>query len=258
MLTSLLLFLMDPSVGDLPLLVISAIAGTCFVARQLRVGSPFIDLRVLGGNTPLVATYGRTLLTCIVSYGFLYGFTQWLEDGRGLSASQAGLVLLPMFATGIAVAAISGRRPQVRGKLMLGSAAQLVACGLLLLLGPHSPIWMLVAIALVVGLPQGLNSLANQNALYHQADAARIGASAGLSRTFTYLGAIAASAAGGAFFGPTADTAGLHHLALFMLVVAALFLALTTFDRSLSRVGRETAEERPPRAPRAATAPAAR
>lgn len=237
-LTALLLFLMTPEISDLYLLAIAAAAGTAFAARELRVAHPFIDLRVLSGNAPLLATYGRTLLTCIVSYSFLYGFTQWLEDGRGLSPSGAGLILLPMFLTGIIVSATTGRRPEIRGKLLVGSATQIVACGLLLVLGGDSSIALLVAIGLIVGLPQGLNNLANQNALYHQADAARVGSSAGLLRTFTYLGAIIASAANGAFYGARASTSGLHHLALFMLVVAGLFLTLTLADRSLGPVGR--------------------
>ena len=41
---------------------------------------------MLGGNLPLLATYARTRLTMTVSYSFLYGYTQWLEDTRGLSA----------------------------------------------------------------------------------------------------------------------------------------------------------------------------
>jgi len=48
-----------------------------------------LDLRVLGRNGPLMATYGRNLLTFVVSYAFLYGYRQWLEDGRGLSPSAA-------------------------------------------------------------------------------------------------------------------------------------------------------------------------
>ena len=52
-----------------------------------------------------------------------------------------------------------------------------------------------VAVALVAGVPQGLNNLANQNAVYYQADPARVGSSAGLLRTFFYLGAIIASTA---------------------------------------------------------------
>jgi hypothetical protein len=96
---------------------------------------------------------------------------------------------------------------------------------------------MLVAIALLTGIPQGLVNLGNQNALYYQADPARMGSSAGLLRTFMYLGAIAASTGNGIFFGARATTSGMHHLAIFMLLVAAVFLALTLADRSLGRVG---------------------
>jgi MFS family permease len=235
-LTTLLLFLMNIDVDHTYLLVAALVLGGAFALRELRVThtDPFIDLRVLSGNTPLIATYARTILTMIISYAFLYGFTQWLEDGRGLSASAAGLILLPMFGTGIVVAAVTGRRQAVRGKLVAGGLGQLIAIILLLALNAHSPLWLPVLIAIVLGVPQGLNSLANQNALYFQAEPERIAASAGLLRTFGYLGAIAASAATGAFFGATADTQGLHHLALFLIGVAVPFLLLTFGDRSLA------------------------
>ena len=91
-------------------------------------------------------------------------------------------------------------------------------------------------VALVAGVPQGLNNLANQNAVYHQATPERIGSSAGLLRTFYYLGAIVASTAGGVFLTPRADTPGMHDLAWFMLGAAALFVVVTVADRSLGRV----------------------
>ena len=74
--------------------------------------TPFLDLRLLGGNLPLLATYARSLLAAITSYALLYGFTQWLEEGRGLSPQVAGLVLLPVFAAGIVVSSITGRSPR--------------------------------------------------------------------------------------------------------------------------------------------------
>ncbi|GAA2990973.1 MFS transporter [Streptomyces drozdowiczii] len=229
----LLLFLMDIGSGAWYLLVLTLAAGAGFAWRELRVEEPFIDVRVLGGNLPLVATYGRALLCYVVTYAFLYGFTQWTEQGRGLSASQAGLVQLPLFTTAIIVSTLTGRRQAVRGKLLVGAVGQVAACALLLLLSDGSPVWMLPAVMIVLGVPQGLNSLALQNAVYHQADAERIGSSAGLLRTFGYLGAITASAANGAFFGQRADTGGLHHLAWFMLAASVLFLVLTVIDRSL-------------------------
>jgi hypothetical protein len=171
-LTALLLFLMHPSRWYALALAVAFGAG--FAVRELRAGQPFIDIRVLGGNLPLLATYARNVLTFVVSYTFLYGYTQWLEAGRGLSPSAAGLLLLPMFGVAIVAASVTGRHRPVRGKLVVGGAAQVVACAMLLLVHPASPIWLLVLGAVVVGVPQGLNSLANQNALYYQADPARM------------------------------------------------------------------------------------
>jgi hypothetical protein len=54
---------------------------------------------------------------------------QWMEAGRRLSAAQAGLVLLPTFATGIVVAAITGRHAEIRGKAPPGSARPPACCG---------------------------------------------------------------------------------------------------------------------------------
>ncbi|HJQ00193.1 MAG TPA: MFS transporter [Jatrophihabitans sp.] len=238
MLTSTLLLLMSPRPGRLWLLAIAAASALLLVRRERRVAAPFIDVRVLAGNGPLILTYLRMLLAQLVSYAFLYGYTQWLEDGRGLNASQAGLALLPMFAIGIVVSTTTGRHPHIRGKLVVGAITQVAACALLLIISAGSGIWLLILFAVILGVPQGLNSLANQNAVYYQAEPERIASSAGLLRTFTYLGAIGSSAATGAFFGHSADTHGLHELAAFMLVAAAVLVVITVADRSLRMVGR--------------------
>jgi MFS-type transporter involved in bile tolerance (Atg22 family) len=170
-----------------------------------------------------------------VSYSFIYAYTQWLEDGRGLSASGAGLATLPLFATGIVVSLITGRHTQVRGKLAVAAVGQIIGCALLLTLHAGAAIWLLLVVALVFGIPQGLNSLALQNSVYRQANPDDIGASAGLLRTFGYLGAIIASAAQGAFYGRAASTGGMHHLALLLIGVGVAFLLITVFDRSLTR-----------------------
>ncbi|MEU6427667.1 MFS transporter [Microbispora sp. NPDC046973] len=237
-LTAFMTFLMNPVWGLWWLLVIVAITGTCFAVRELRVAQPFLDLRVLGGNLPLLATYGRQWLAYTTSYAFMYGFPQWLQDGRSLTPSAAGLLLLPMSAMAIAVTALTGRRAEVRGKLAGGAAAQIAGCAALLTAGSASPMWLLALIGAFVGVAQGLNGLANQNALYAQADPARMGSSAGLLRTFGYLGALSASAADAAFYRHGATTLGLHHLSLLLLGVSVLLLAGVLADRSLRRVGR--------------------
>ncbi len=235
-LVCLLLFLMNIHLAQLWLLGLAAVFGAGFALWELHRDDPFIDVRVFAGNVPLLVTYARAVLAATVSYCYLYGFTQWLEGGRGLSPALAGLVLLPTFGVGIVVAAVFGRRPEIRWKLIVGALGQVVMAVLLLFVGPEAALWALLLIAVVVGVPQGIVNLAIQNTLYHQADPTRMGATSGLLRTFMYLGAMLASAATGAFFHTSANTAGLHELAWFMLGAAVVFLMITLVDRSLRRV----------------------
>jgi MFS family permease len=235
MLISLLLFLMNLHLRDWYLLVIAAAASAAFAARELRAPTPFINLRVLGGNTPLLITYGRALVAYVVAYSFLYGFTQWTEEGFGLSPFHTGLVQIPMFLVAIGVSIVSGRRKGVRGKLLVGALGQVVACVVMLTLTGDSPVWMLILVALIFGVPQGLNSLALQNSVYFQADPERTASSAGLLRTFAYVGSMVASSTAATSFGQRADTGGMHHLAWIMLGAGVLYLLLTVFDRTLGR-----------------------
>ncbi|MFE2072451.1 MFS transporter [Streptomyces misionensis] len=242
-LTSLLLFLMNPHPRTWYLLVVAAVFAAGFALRELRAAAPFIDLRVFGGNTPLLATYGRAVVAYVVSYSFLYGFSQWTEEGYGLSPFRAGLVQIPMFLVAIGVSILSGRRSGVRGKLLVGAAGQIVACLVMLTLGAGSALWALFLVALVFGIPQGLNNLALQNSVYFQADPERVASSAGLLRTFAYIGSMIASSATAASFGRGADTAGMHQLAWIMLGAGVLYLLVTVLDRTLGRVAPAPADK---------------
>jgi MFS family permease len=227
-LVSLMLFLMQPRASRWYLVVLALVLGVAFVVTQLRVVAPFIDLRVLGGNRPLIMTYARQVLAFVGAYSFLYGFTQWLEESRGLDASAAGLLLLPLSLAAVLFTALTGRSPRIRGKLMAGCVFLILAAAAQLLVGPSTPIWILAVVGVIAGIPQGLNNLANQTALYKQADPVRIGSSAGLLRTCVYVGALISAAANAHFFQHGATTAGLHDMAIFLLVVSGL-LALVTF-----------------------------
>ncbi|MFJ7910517.1 MFS transporter [Kitasatospora sp. NPDC096204] len=242
LLLALMLFLMKPDPARWYLPTLAVLAAVVFTVRERRARTPFIDLRALAGNRPLIATYLRQVLGYTAVYAFLYGYTQWLEEGRGLSAATAGLVLLPLSLTALTAAGLSGRSPGVRGKLLVGSVCQIASCAALLLVHASSPGVLLIAVGVLAGVSQGLIGLGTQTALYHQADPAAIASAAGLLRTFMYLGAMAASAANAAFFPHGATTGGLHHLALFMLGGAVLLLLLTVPDRSLGRSGNPPTE----------------
>jgi MFS family permease len=238
--TALLAFLF--SIPD-PNWIMLAAAVVLFVALtlwELRAKYPFVDVRLLVRNGALTRTYVRFALVALCVYIVLYGITQWLEAGRGMSALGAGLLLLPTSViSGVVVAPIS-RRNLVRGPVIVAALASLVgSAGVLFLTSDTSIVWI-VLITLLFGVALGTAASGNQIALYTQAPPEQLGVASGLFRTFGYVGSIASSAITGIVFHTSVSDGGVHLIALIMIGVSIAAVALSVFDRTLHNPGRPT------------------
>ncbi len=231
----LLCYLMAPGIGDLWLLAVAIVLGIAFTMVELRARRPFLDLRMLAANGAIMRTYLRQALSFLAIYTIMFGYVQWLEEARGFAESAAGLLLLPMSATAVGAAALSGRPTGVRARLLVVGIS-LVAGSVALLFVDDSTwlIWLLV-LAAVFGLAQGLTSVANQTTLYREAPAETIGTASGLFRTAQYLGAIIAATVIAQCYGGHADSGGLHRLAVVLIVTSVILLVVTAADRGLRR-----------------------
>ncbi|WP_244967351.1 MFS transporter [Streptomyces cacaoi] len=232
-LVTLMLFLMEPGRARLPLLAPFAVLGCAFVLQQLRHPAPFLDLRLLARHRPLLRTYLRHGLAYLVIYCVMYGFAQWLEESHGFSSLHSGLFMLPMSVTAGVCSLLGARTKGIRGPLTLAAALLVAGSGVLLLTTGSSPAAVLLAVAVVFGVSQGLTGTGNQAALAAQAPAGGVGGAAGLQRTSQYLGAIVASSLIAVFYGHSADDSGLHLIAVTTAGLGVLLLALTVTDRAL-------------------------
>jgi MFS family permease len=197
-------------------------------------------VRMLARNRALTITYVRFGVTMLITYGFIYGWTPWLEQAAGLSAAGAGLVMVPSFAVAAVVSALAARHSRVWPLLVAGAAVLAAGSAGLLLLTGRSPLWLLLVISVVFGTQNGLNVVTNQAAMYAQAPAEATGTAAGMLRTFMYLGAIVSASLISLSFGHAATDAGLHRLAAILTVAAAGLLAATLADRNLAAATRAT------------------
>ena len=200
---------------------------------EVRVPHPFIDVRMLAGNRALSATYLRVAIMFLLNYCILYGFTQWLQEGRHLSASMAGYVMLPMSVAAAMISVPFSRSNKIRTCLIATGAAAVAGPACLLTFDSSTPVWVLIAATMFFAVLSGLGVIGNQAALYHQSPAETIGVAAGLLRTFTYIGAILSSSLVAVAYGDRASDVGLHGLALVLTGLGALLLVLT-----LSALGR--------------------
>jgi MFS family permease len=231
-LLALLFFLMDPGADGWLLAVVAAFA-VAFALVELRRADPFLDLRMLAANGAILRTYLRQALSFMAIYAIMFGYVQWLETARHLSEEAAGLMLLPMSGTAVCAAAFSGRGTGIKARLVTVAVALIGGSVLLLFVHDGTGIGALLALAALFGLAQGLTSVANQTTLYQEAPAGQMGTASGLFRTAQYLGAIVASTLIALCYGPHADSAGLHRLAIALVAISAALLVVTVIDRGL-------------------------
>ncbi|MGW5865052.1 MFS transporter [Streptomyces sp. NPDC055239] len=232
-LTCLVVFLLDLAHPLWWLLAPVAVLSTVLTWWQLRHPHPFIDLRMLGRNHALARTYLRHGLSYLVVYCVMYGFTQWLEEARGLSSLHTGLVMLPMSLAALACSLLGARTKGIRAPLGIASVLLVVGSALLFFTSGSTPLAVLLLAGACFGIPQGLMGTSNQAAVQSFAPADEIGSAAGLQRTAQYIGAIAASGLIGLAYGQRADDAGLHLMGAVGAVLALALVALTFTDRAL-------------------------
>ena len=234
---ALLLFLFDLPTAHWYLLGVSAALWLALGVWELRARTPFLDLRLLVSNKALTRTYVRFGLLLLCVYVVLYGITQWVEGVRGLSETEAGLILLPMtLISGLVISPVS-RRNLVRGPIIAAALTCLLgSAGVLLLNGSAWIGWILV-ITLVFGVSMGFGAAGNQTALYAQAPAEHIGTASGLLRTFGYVGSIASSAITGIVFRTGVSDSGVHAIAWIMVGVSAALVLISVADRTPRAAG---------------------
>lgn len=152
---------------------------------------PFIHVRLFREQPFLTLVYIQSAASSYILYLTLYGLPQWLEGVKRLSPSETGLILLPMSLMAVVSALIVPRwgRPWLTNLLAVVSAG--AGSAALFLLHAGSPILLVVAVSMLMGIATGVNPIANQVSLNEEAPQHLTGISFGLYRTFAYLGAIA-------------------------------------------------------------------
>jgi MFS family permease len=235
---SLLWFLLSlddgPSLWAPP---VALAAGAAFAWIELRVARPFIDLRTLAANRPLVVVYVQFAAVNVVFYSIFFGIPSYLQAARGFSVEKTGLVMLVVAGLGVVTTPIASRmvdRVGVRAPLLIGSVAMTAgALGLLTLGAATSTAWLVTVLA-VFGVSTGFNSFSLQAAMFRAAPPGQMGTASGLFMTARYLGTIGSASLLGLVFGRTIGVAQLHTAAWVLGGLAAAILVSAVRSRAFA------------------------
>ena len=203
------------------------VLAAALVLRELRANAPFFDIRTLALNTVLVGVFVQFAAVTFVFYTLFFGLPVWLEEVRGFDARTAGLLILPVTGLGVLLTPVAAELTSRRGprpSLVIGSAMLAAGSALLLTFGPQTPVSGLIAVALVLGVPNGFNNMGLQAALYASAPPERTSSAGGQFQTFRYIGAILSATLLAALFRHSASTDGLHSMAVILVIVSLILV----------------------------------
>lgn len=199
-----LAFLLGLRAGpDWVLVPVAVVAGALFVRRERRCATPFLDVRLLAANRPLVKVYLGFAVFNVVYYCAFFGLPQFLEVRGGYATPVVGLLMLPLAAATVAATPLVTRlveRRGVRAVLVLGGSALVVGAGLMSLVAVTTAPAVALLVTAAMGVPYCAVNIAMNQALYSSARPEDAGVAAGMFQTSRYLGAILATTLLGAVF----------------------------------------------------------
>jgi EmrB/QacA subfamily drug resistance transporter len=184
----------------LGLLAATVVSLGLFVLVELKVSEPLLPLDLFS-NRVFSLTNAAAFVISMAFFGAITFVPLYLQLGIGVSATQSGMVMLPMMFGLILSSTISGRMVTKIGRykpmMLFGGVAMLAGILLMTQLGPDTRAWGVAIRMFVLGIglgpAQGLFALAAQNAV----PVTRIGVATSSSQFFRQIG----STVGVAVFG---------------------------------------------------------
>ena len=173
-----------------------------FTWIELHVPAPMLDLSLFERRVFSLSTISP-ILNYISVYSVLFLTPFYLIQGRGLPASQAGLILTAQPISMALTAPLSGRLSDRIGSRLPTTLGMLIlAVGLFLLsrLTLDSPVWLLVLGLAIGGFGTGLFVAPNNSALMGEAPRNRQGIAAGVLALARNVGMVLGIGLTGAIF----------------------------------------------------------
>jgi MFS family permease len=216
------------------LLGAGTLAAALFVWRELSFRPPFLDLRLLGRNRPLMLVYLSFAVFSSVYYFVFFGLPQLLQEAGGYDPGLVGVLMLPLatmsvLATPWAVRAMG--RFGVRRVLIAGVVLLATAAALMWFLTASLAIPLVLALTALMGVPYGVVSIASNQGMFISTQPQERGVAAGIFQTCRYLGAITATVLIGVFAGGGVEQASWGLMVVAMLVLSAVAFGVTLLWR---------------------------
>ncbi|NMB80097.1 MAG: MFS transporter, partial [Methanomicrobiales archaeon] len=184
-------FTLLPDTEGWILMAAGALMLIVFIGRERRISYPLLDLRLWSGNRPFAFSNLAALINYSATFSVTFFMSLYLQYVRGFDPWTAGAILVAQPLAQAVVSPLAGRLSDrtTPGKIASAGMA-LTAAGLLALvfIGDQTPLPVIVAILVVIGLGLGVFSSPNTNAVMSSVEKRLYGIAAGTLSTMRLLG----------------------------------------------------------------------
>ncbi|MEU9606631.1 MFS transporter [Streptomyces sp. NPDC048057] len=194
----------EPWTGqEIAALLVAGLALAAFLALQLRLPAPTLELRMFA-RPAFSGAMLAVLLSRVLTIGGSVYLVLYLAEGLNLSPTAAGLLMTPILLAQIATGMVGSRLlSHWAPGVVIGSGYALKGVGLLslaLLITPDTPWWALLLPLLAWGAGGGIAGAPVMAVAVRVTEPERVGMVAGTVSTLAALGAGVGTAALGAVF----------------------------------------------------------
>ena len=173
-------------------LILAGIVGLAvFGMWELRAAMPVLKIQLLAQNRPFAFSNLAALIHYSATSAVAFLLSLFLQYIQGLNPQQAGLVLIAqpvMMALFSPMAGWLSDRIEPRIVASVGMTCTAVGLGLLIPLGPTSPLWTIVARLMLLGFGFALFSSPNTNAIMSSVEKRFYGVASGMVGTMRLIG----------------------------------------------------------------------
>ncbi|MFH1487507.1 MAG: MFS transporter, partial [Pseudomonadota bacterium] len=180
-----------PSTSGIVCVTVGAVGFVVFFLLEFRTASPVIDIRVFRHNPPFVFSNLAAMIHYSSTYAVSFMLSLYLQYIKGLSAQEAGMILVSQPIIMALFSPFSGwlsDRIEPRVIASIGLAFTCVPIYLLSFLGDQTGLTYIIANLLVLGFGFALFSSPNSNAVMSSVEKRYYGVASGTLGTMRVIG----------------------------------------------------------------------
>jgi predicted MFS family arabinose efflux permease len=175
-----------------PALAVLGLAGCALFCRiELRAQNPLIDVRIFARNKNFTLSNVAAMFNYAATFAVSYLMSIYLQEIKGMSAGQAGLLMLTQPLIQTFVSPVSGRMADRKSPFILASIGMAICTAALVcfsFFGIDTRLPFIIGTLLIIGLGFGVFSSPNQTAIMSGVDAKDYGMASSLIATSRNIG----------------------------------------------------------------------